>query len=134
MSQTAKLAESTIQRDKCFLKHPNATKKNNILGIIPHNAPVQYLVIRSKLPGLSTQSQTSTIRPVSGITPIRPASVGSLRPICVQNTMTATLMTSLIKKRAIFLPSTRTCPSARTNYAAPKLLPTRPCVKGRPFT
>ncbi|MHC4464918.1 MAG: hypothetical protein ACYS30_26340 [Planctomycetota bacterium] len=34
-----------------------------------------------KLPGLSRANQISTISPVNGITAIRPASVGSLRPI-----------------------------------------------------
>ena len=54
VSQVARPADRTIQRDRCFLKQAKATKKNNILGTIPHNAPVQYFVIRSKLPGLST--------------------------------------------------------------------------------
>lgn len=78
-----------------------------MLGTMPHKAPLVYSVIRLKLPGLSRYSQTSTIRPVKGITAISPANVGSLRPIPVQKTIMHKLINNLIRNRIfnIFLPN-----------------------------
>ena len=72
-----------------------------MLGRMPHKAPLLYFDIRLKLPGLSRYSQMSTIRPVKGITAIRPANVGSLcfSTIQVQKAITQTLINSLITNR-----------------------------------
>ncbi len=55
--------------------------------------------MRFKLLGLSRYSQMSTMRPVKGITAIRPAKVGSLRPICEHKVIIHMLINSLITNR-----------------------------------
>jgi len=70
-----------------------------MLGTIPHKAPFVYSTIRLKLPGASEYNQSNTIRPVSGITAIKPANVGSFRPICPHRTIITTLTSNLTKNR-----------------------------------
>lgn len=66
---------------------------------MPNNAPLVYLAINSWLPGLSRYSQTSTTKPVKGITEIRPAREGNFFPILVHSVITNTAIKSFIIKR-----------------------------------
>ncbi len=82
---------------------------------MPHKAPLVYSVIRLKSPGLSRHSQTSTISPVKGITAMRPANVGNLRPTPAQKPITHTLINSLIANR---IPTVPASPRAKHRKSA----------------